>query len=469
MNQLTSQQRKLVYLGAIVVLLVPIIWLGMPAGGGATDGESGRGIPSGGKLAQLRHDYDLGESTLGDVDPASTAMNLVLLGLRGPASSVLSMQLDQQKATKQWAEMRATVESIIRLQPHFLEVWRFQGWNLAYNVSAQWDAVPDRYYWVKEGGKFLTRGTRRNERYPDLYWDTGNILGKKIGRSDEWRYFRRYFHEDPDTEQFEGGADPEFNPYGEDNYIASKRWFDVANDKEAAGQRQRIMDRMLFRSYPARSQFDYADALQREGTFGEVTMYAWDEAFDDWTREYRFPDRKTGFGQEIFEQPAQFGGNVKLEVTSIDEIRELAESDGHGLSAEQKAHWINHFQKMTNYPYWRTRAIAEKDPETVEAHRNLYEGRQRFRESRLREAKDLLEAGLERYERVFLRYPNLLHESLAIEEALIGVLYWKNTLTLLGEDEPETYPLKELWDTRQPEEIEELERMFRRDVARPTD
>jgi hypothetical protein len=44
----------------------------------------------------------------------------------------------------------------------------------------------------------------------------------------------------------------------------------VANDKEAAGQRQRIMDRMLFRSYPARSQFDYADALRLEQSLADL-------------------------------------------------------------------------------------------------------------------------------------------------------------------------------------------------------
>ncbi|HAW30030.1 MAG TPA: hypothetical protein DCY03_18220, partial [Planctomycetaceae bacterium] len=60
MNNLSSKHRKLAYVIAIIVLLIPVIWLGMPS-----TGEDG----SGGKLAQLRDKHELGESTLGDVDP----------------------------------------------------------------------------------------------------------------------------------------------------------------------------------------------------------------------------------------------------------------------------------------------------------------------------------------------------------------------------------------------------------------
>ncbi len=71
MNRLSSRQRKLVYLCGILILLIPIIWLGRP----------GAGEDQGGRLAQLRRSHDLGENQLGKVDPTSAAMNLVLLGL----------------------------------------------------------------------------------------------------------------------------------------------------------------------------------------------------------------------------------------------------------------------------------------------------------------------------------------------------------------------------------------------------
>ena len=175
MNNLTSQQRKLVYLIGIVVLLIPIIWLSLPSDG--TEGNKG----AGGVLSQLRTEYELGETDLGNVDASSAAMNLVLLGMRGVAVNMLWIELDTQKDMKRWAEMQATTESIVRLQPHFQKVWDFNGHNLAYNTSAEWDAVPDRYYWVKQGAKFLQRGVERNRRSTELYYLTGKILQHKIG------------------------------------------------------------------------------------------------------------------------------------------------------------------------------------------------------------------------------------------------------------------------------------------------
>ena len=108
-------------------------------------------------------------------------MNLVLLGLRGPAASVLHLKAIEYQERKQWAKLRTTVDSIILLQPHYVQIWKFQGWNLAYNVSREWDKVDDRFYWVKEGIKFLQRGTERNNTIPILEHNVGEVIDKKMG------------------------------------------------------------------------------------------------------------------------------------------------------------------------------------------------------------------------------------------------------------------------------------------------
>jgi len=173
MSNLTSFQRKLVYVGGILLLLVPIVWLGQPPNAtvqqslkrpGETELRIDEG--SGGKLSQLRQTYELGEVSLGDVDPTSSTMNLLLLGFRGIATSSLWMDAQEQQKRKEWAELDSTIKSIVLLQPHFLKVWHFQGWNLAYNVSAEWDAVADRYYWVKHGVKFYIEGKDRTKSSP---------------------------------------------------------------------------------------------------------------------------------------------------------------------------------------------------------------------------------------------------------------------------------------------------------------
>ena len=67
MNNLTSRQRKTAWFVAILVLLIPVVLLGMPAGNSADD--------SGGVLSDLRATHDLGESKLGQIDPTSATMN----------------------------------------------------------------------------------------------------------------------------------------------------------------------------------------------------------------------------------------------------------------------------------------------------------------------------------------------------------------------------------------------------------
>ncbi|NOX55310.1 MAG: hypothetical protein GXP27_12910 [Planctomycetes bacterium] len=436
MNRLTSQQRKLVYLAGIVALSIPILILGMPS-----TGEPG----SGGSLAALRQKYDLGESTLGKVDPTSAALNLVLLGLRGIAVDLLWIQLDHQKDTKNWAQMRATTESIILLQPHFKKVWRYHSWNLAYNVSAEWDAVEDRFYWVKEGIKFGMRGCQRNERYPELFWDVGNMCGNKIGRADEWRFYRKFFRKDPDEERFGGRADPEINPAGDDNYLVAKRWFFQANDAEERYE-QHLMMRALFRASPYRAQFGYAHALNREGTFDEKARIAWEESFREWTQEY---------GKMRFHTPDCV---LYLEADEKD-IHELAQENGVDESVIR--HWLDRTQNVTNYRYWRTRALWESEPETVAAHRMLYDGEQAFKRGELDQAQKLLEEGLKKLSETLTSFEDMEYDDTLIEEALWGLLIWQKILQLEGTPVPEKYPLKDLWE-REQNRLPDLEYDFKR-------
>jgi hypothetical protein len=452
MNNFNSRQRKTTYIVGILVLLVPIVLLGMPSSGGAE--------ASGGMLARMRSEYDLGENDLGKIDPTSATMNLVLLGLRGVAVNVLRLQLDEFKDHKEWAQMQATTEAVITLQPHYIEVWRFLSWNLAYNVSAEWDAVPDRYFWVKEGGKFAQRGTEHNAAVPELYWETGRVWGQKVGRSDEWNYFRKYFINDPDTETF-NGADPEINPQQKDNYLVSKDWFQSANQAEE-NKEQHIMMRALFRAWPARSQLEYADALQRdtrhitaalyEGTADnpdlmaeearrqnfQKSVQAWKDGFFEWTQD---------FGKMPLQSPKC---KIYLEANEED-VKTLADEQGVDVSVVKQ--WVRHYQNTANYRYWRTRSLAEStasaDPNglnTAEAHRLLYEGELSYFDGRFDDARDKLVRGMQKYARLLEEFPELMHEDLTIEEGLRAVLIWKKILQIEKETVPETFALKPLWD-----------------------
>ena len=454
MNKLTSFQRKIAYAVGIVILLLPIIWLGMPAG----RDETGRPTV-GGKLATLRNEYDLGETSLGNVDPSSSTMNLVLLGFRGVATNLLGRNALEQRDQKQWAQLRSTTDSIILLQPHYIKVWDFQGWNLAYNVSAEWDNVPDRYYWVKEGGKFLMRGTDRNARNPDLSFRTGYLLAQKVGRSDEWQYFRDYFLADPDTATFEGGPDPDFNRGYDtgtftDNYLAGRDWYIEANEREEKWPPQHVMMREIFRSYPAHAYMEMSNARQREGKFDETTRQGWLDGFQAWTNDY---------GREEF--PSRVGP-VRMEVTTPDEFEELArrnsEQLGRTVTVDELRQYVSFLQNTVNYRYWRMRSLAEAQTNTVDAHRAVFDGQELFKQGKLGPAKEKLLEGLGKLEDLFETFPRFEDDDLAVEEVLLAMVYLKAIYSLGGEEVPADLPLQRIWDANgETGRIDDAERQFR--------
>lgn len=486
LERLTSGQRKLLYLGGIVVLMVCSIFLGRPSSG--ENPTTGKKDP-GGQLAQMRTKYDLGESTLGEVDPSSATMNLVLLGLRGVAANVLWMEHEELNKTKNWARMEDTVQSIVTLQPHFLQVWRYHGWNLAYNVSSQWDDVRDRFFWVKKGTKFTKLGADKNQNYAELPWDVGRLVGHKMGRSDEWRFFRKYFVTDPDPQESWDGklADPAINPKREDNYEVAYGWYNEANRIEAKvyakkrkGQHQ--MMRELFRHYPVRSLFDLADALHREGTFGEVSKSAWDRAYTEWVNKY---------GKEVF--VVESGGGFYWLNPADGDIKRMLKMDkdkGNGkynVTPVEKERWIDARKKVTNYPYWRSRAVLEKDDLMVQAHRELYDGRQLYKAGRgdwnaegPPVSVQKLESGLKKFEKMFASLKaketeeNLSEDEKAqrllteddnlVEEAMLALRYYHFAHKNADRKLPEDYPMKDLWENNQAL-LPNIEKEFNRDLG----
>lgn len=461
MSTFNSRQRKTASVVGILVLLIPIVLLGMPA--------SGRDSGGGGMLAQLRSEHDLGESDLGQIDPTSSTMSFVLLGMRGIAVNMLHLQIDDYKTRKEWALMRSTTEAAITLQPHYIAVWRYLGWNLSWNVSAEWDAVPDRYFWVKEGGKFYQRGTRRNDTVPELTYETGRVWGQKIGMSDEWRYFREYFKTDPDSRTFPNGVDADINPNQLDNYLVAKEWFEESNTREE-NRTQHIMARTLFRSQAARSQLSYADALQRDVRFITASRFRDDAASDEEAEEKAYAARQGNFALarqewgEGFREWTERFGQEEFQVVGLakqvlfrleadeDDVRELAERQKDlGITEREIRTAIDSYQKMVNYNYWRTRSQAEADESTgtSEAHRLVYEGELKLRSGNPEEARDMLVRGMARFAQLIEDYPDLRDEDLTVEEAVWCVLLWTKTLELLGEQVPATFPLKSTWDKYQ--------------------
>jgi hypothetical protein len=367
-------------------------------------------------------------------------MNLLLLGFRGFATSILWSNAQDQQRNKDWASLRATTESIILLQPHFLKVWYYQGWNLAYNVSAEWDGVADRYYWVKEGIKFFKNGRNRNEQYAELYWYIGDTTGKKIGRSDEALQFRRFFRKDPDEVRFKGGPDTAVNPGSRDNYQEAGDWFQSANDTIAKFKiEQHIMAPYLFRAFPQRAMFDHGAALQREGEFGEVCRNIWDEAYHAWIEKYG--------RMELAVDDLGIGKSVHLEVSAAELEEMRAREDEQQLEGLQRPSvWIGKYQEQANYVYWRTRSKIESETEMSNARRLLYEAEQALFKADPAKALELYQVGMKKYGEKLDEYPSMKHEDETVDDVLLAIIGWQKALEYLDEEVPDNFPMKDIWD-----------------------
>ena len=211
MNSAPNFNKKLIY-GLIIVALFGVMF------------------PYTAWLADEKKNRDLGEAAIGQIDTGSFMMKLFLLGgFRGIVADLLWLRAEEYKKDHDWDRLETTVELITKLQPHFLSIWTFQGWNLAYNVSVEWDAPEDKYTWIKQGIKFVQEGVKKNRRSPDLIWDTAWFYYHKLGFSDESIILRRLFRDDED-ESFKTYDDPESDQpvVGNDNFKLGYGWFSQA-------------------------------------------------------------------------------------------------------------------------------------------------------------------------------------------------------------------------------------------------
>ncbi|MGI9470079.1 MAG: IRE (iron responsive element) [Rubripirellula sp.] len=280
MNRNTNQWRKLTYLLVLLAMLIPLYLLGQPAGG--------TGDP-GGRLSVMRHDYNIAESDLGEISPASETMKLASLGLRGVAATLLWNKAHNYRVLHEWDRLKATLNNIALLQPHFDKVWEHQAHNLAYNVSTEFDDYRQRYEMVREGTEFLTRGVRQNTNAPRLVWYTGWFYGAKMGMSDEKVQFRKLFADDRvlhDSllEQNIAVDSPEARgPLGKpDNWLVGRLWLNHGYDLVEGGIKIRRQTPINFYETGPKWRIKHAESIESEGVLDERAQNAWQMAADDW-------------------------------------------------------------------------------------------------------------------------------------------------------------------------------------------
>ena len=438
-----NQNRKILYGLAIVALFGAMFpytsWL---------DGEKRR--------------KDLGEASIGQIDSGSFVLKILLLGgFRGAAANYLWLTAEELKREQDWDAMKTTVDMITKLQPHFLSVWTFQGWNLAYNVSVEWDAPEDKYDWIKKGIVFLEDGVKKNRRSPDLIWDTAWTYYHKLGFSDESIILRRLFRDDDDDE-FKSYVEPETNlkVVRNDNFQLGYGWFSRAVDLvdkgenrqassveanldyvDASPQRKGRPGDLPFRSMPAHAQTRYAAGLEKmsildiEATFGEVAKNEWRKALNEWVK----------FGQYEFmsHNLVDVVGKSEKEKEPIH-IDDVSNPDLLAKLSDNQRYWTNRWSDQMNYRYWKDRSKTEMTNEGVQARQLFYEGTIAYKRSDFLKAVEKFRDGLNLWNALLKDHTDYRNDDFNKKDTGLVVKRYLRALKQLGEPEPKDLPFREL-------------------------
>ncbi len=133
-------------------------------------------------------------SALQNAPPMLAFTTVALGGFRGLISNVLWMRANDLQQDDKFFEAAQLADWITDLEPHFSQVWLFQAWNMAYNISIKFKDFPDRWRWVERGIELLRDdGLRYNPDDVLIYRELAWFFQHKVGQNmdDANMYFKQ--------------------------------------------------------------------------------------------------------------------------------------------------------------------------------------------------------------------------------------------------------------------------------------
>ena len=495
--------RKVMYLAAVAVLLVPLSMLSMPAH------KAGGEAAGGGYLARLRDENKLSQANLGEIDPTGAAIKLATLGMQPIAVYVLQGKAIDARLKEDWTVLRATLDQITKLQPNFIPAWQFQAWNLSYNISTEFDDYHDRYFWVIEGIRFLQKGTKYNENSPQLLNYVGWIVSHKIGNADERVQYRRLFVQDSDYQKHDAEmlGIPTRTVDQRDNWLVGRDWFLRSQAAFENGGLLGGMSPLLFYTHAPMCRIFYAEALERDGVFEERAQIAWEAARRDWLelgqhetptyidRMIRLTDLDV-LRQQAKQMQAKLDalppGNLREKITAekrakltpqerraVDTALEARTEDEYRLAGdaaakleishravadrvepsrraeavrladelallEEQIRLTDSARSTTNYPFWLARCEMECQPNVLEARRLIAKAESAFAEGDLLNAQAAYRQGFAQWQPALKQFPIVFKDSAFGGDMLDVIKRYRNVLDKLELSLPENFELNQV-------------------------
>jgi tetratricopeptide (TPR) repeat protein len=196
------------------------------------------------------------------LQPDEIFSTMCLAGFRGVAVDYLWVKAMGLQMDRKWHEVRALAELIARLQPHFPTVWVFNSWNLAYNISVEWNNPDDQWKWIKEGLAYLDEGRKRNPESIQIYFQKG------------WTYFNK-ISQDPSEGPKQYFKKKLLEEQGINNYEEAAFWFQQAeriarSDNDAPENQHPFLAKAQVEGMYWRALAKRAEELQRENRLDDA-------------------------------------------------------------------------------------------------------------------------------------------------------------------------------------------------------
>jgi len=119
---------------------------------------------------------------LENAPPVLALTTVALGGFRGLISNALWIRASDLQENDKYFEMAQLADWITKLEPHFVQVWLVQSWNMAYNISVKFKDFPDRWRWVERGIELLRdQGLHYNPNETLIYRELAWFFQHKMG------------------------------------------------------------------------------------------------------------------------------------------------------------------------------------------------------------------------------------------------------------------------------------------------
>jgi len=161
---------------------------------------------------RIQKSLDQDRATLGltiaaplqNAPPVLAFTTIALGGFRGLISNFLWIRANDLQQDDKFFEAAQLASWITDLEPHFSQVWAYQGWNMAFNISVKFkENAPgiysDRWRWVENGMELLRdNGLRYNPDDVLIYRELAWLFQFKMGDvlDDANRYYKQQWAEE---------------------------------------------------------------------------------------------------------------------------------------------------------------------------------------------------------------------------------------------------------------------------------